>query len=76
MMLLGFIQVDTAGWLHNTREVKGPSCLGVMQSRKNLMRAQIVALILDAEKVIHTLCSLSSVVIVTHRFLLLNLRTP
>lgn len=60
MILLGFIQVDTAGWLQNTREVKGPSCLSVMQSRKNLMRAQIVALVLDAEEVIHALYFFSS----------------
>ncbi|KAJ4717652.1 GTPase Der-like [Melia azedarach] len=42
--------VDTAGWLQRERE-KGPASLSVMQSRKNLMRAHIVALVLDAEEV-------------------------
>ena len=31
---------------------KGPESLSVVQSRKNLMRAHIVALVLDAEKVL------------------------
>ncbi|KAB5574517.1 hypothetical protein DKX38_001711 [Salix brachista] len=43
--------VDTAGWLQRTGLEKGPSSLSVMQSRKNLMRAQVVALVLDAEEV-------------------------
>ncbi|CAK7357232.1 unnamed protein product [Dovyalis caffra] len=42
--------VDTAGWLQRTGLEKGPSSLSVMQSRKNLMRAHVVALVLDAEE--------------------------
>lgn len=30
---------------------KGPSSLSIMQSRKNLMRAHVVALVLNAEEV-------------------------
>ncbi|VFQ98512.1 unnamed protein product [Cuscuta campestris] len=42
--------VDTAGWLDRTKQ-KGPSSLSIVQSRKHLMRAHIVALVLDAEEV-------------------------
>lgn len=48
-------QVDTAGWLHRTKEEKGPASLSVMQSTKNLMRAHVVALVLDAEEVCDTI---------------------
>ncbi|KAJ9162724.1 hypothetical protein P3X46_022480 [Hevea brasiliensis] len=43
--------VDTAGWLHRTGQDKGPSSLSIVQSRKNLMRAHVVALVLDAEEI-------------------------
>ncbi|XP_024987188.1 uncharacterized protein LOC112522295 [Cynara cardunculus var. scolymus] len=43
--------VDTAGWLQRTKSEKGPSSLSIMQSRKNLMRAHVVALVLDGEQV-------------------------
>ncbi|KAM3348239.1 hypothetical protein ACQJBY_021879 [Aegilops geniculata] len=43
--------VDTAGWMERAGKEKGPSSLSVVQSRKNLMRAHIVALVLDAEKI-------------------------
>lgn len=43
--------VDTAGWLHRTGRDKGPSSLSIVQSRKNLMRAHVVALVLDAEEI-------------------------
>ncbi|KAL6874661.1 hypothetical protein ACP4OV_013326 [Aristida adscensionis] len=43
--------VDTAGWMERSGKEKGPASLSVVQSRKNLMRAHIVALVLDAEKV-------------------------
>lgn len=46
-----FGQVDTAGWLERTKQDKGPSSLSIVQSRKNLMRAHVVALVLDAEEV-------------------------
>lgn len=45
------VQVDTAGWLERTKQDKGPASLSIMQSRKNLMRAHVVALVLDAEEV-------------------------
>ena len=44
------VQVDTAGWMERSGKEKGPASLSVVQSRKNLMRAHIVALVLDAEK--------------------------
>jgi predicted GTPase len=43
--------VDTAGWMERSGKEKGPASLSVVQSRKNLMRAHIVALVLDAERV-------------------------
>lgn len=46
-----FAQVDTAGWLDRTKKEKGPSTLSIVQSRKHLMRAHVVALVLDAEEV-------------------------
>lgn len=51
---MGFIfviQVDTAGWLQRAGQEKGPGSLSIMQSRKNLMRANVIALVLDAEEV-------------------------
>lgn len=43
--------MDTAGWLQRAGKEKGPASLSIMQSRKNLMRAHIIALVLDAEEV-------------------------
>ncbi|RWR92743.1 GTP binding domain-containing protein [Cinnamomum micranthum f. kanehirae] len=43
--------VDTAGWLQRTGQEKGPGSLSVMQSRKSLMRAHVIALVLDAEEI-------------------------
>lgn len=43
--------VDTAGWLERTNQEKGPANLSIVQSRKNLMRAHVVALVLDAEEI-------------------------
>lgn len=43
--------VDTAGWLQRTGQEKGPASLSVMQSRKSLMRAHVIALVLDAEEI-------------------------
>ncbi|PKA64725.1 putative tRNA modification GTPase mnmE [Apostasia shenzhenica] len=43
--------VDTAGWLHRSGQEKGPSSLSVLQSRKNLMRAHVVALVLDGKEI-------------------------
>lgn len=47
------LQVDTAGWMERSGKEKGPASLSVVQSRKNLMRAHIVALVLDGEKVLN-----------------------
>ncbi|CAN0920729.1 GTPase Der [Linum grandiflorum] len=43
--------VDTAGWLHRTKDEKRPSSLSIMQSKKNLMRAHVIVLVLDAEQI-------------------------
>ncbi|XP_050367575.1 uncharacterized protein LOC126785938 [Argentina anserina] len=43
--------VDTAGWLQRTKMEKGPSSLSIVQSRKSLMRAHVIALVLDAEEI-------------------------
>ncbi|KAJ3694579.1 hypothetical protein LUZ60_010059 [Juncus effusus] len=43
--------VDTAGWLERSGREKGPGSLSVVQSRKNLMRAHIVALVLDGQEI-------------------------
>ena len=47
-----FVKVDTAGWLERTERDKGPASLSIMQSKKSLMRAYIVALVLNAEEVL------------------------
>ena len=52
ILFLFMVQVDTAGWMERSGKEKGPASLSVVQSRKNLMRAHIVALVLDAEKVL------------------------
>lgn len=43
--MFAVIQVDTAGWLQMQ------STPGIMQSRKSLLQAHIIALVLDAEEV-------------------------
>ncbi|KAI4298891.1 hypothetical protein L6164_032404 [Bauhinia variegata] len=43
--------VDTAGWLQRTKQEKGPASLSIVQSRKSLLRAHIIALVLDAEEI-------------------------
>ncbi|XP_048503819.1 uncharacterized protein LOC104908706 [Beta vulgaris subsp. vulgaris] len=58
--------VDTAGWLERTKE-KGPASLSIMQTRKNLMRAHVVALVLDGEEVAKTRRSLKHAEIVIAR---------
>lgn len=44
--------VDTAGWLQRTKLEKGASSLSIMQSRKSLLRAHIIALVLDAGEIV------------------------
>ncbi|KAI5426744.1 hypothetical protein KIW84_032243 [Lathyrus oleraceus] len=45
--------VDTAGWLRRTKLEKGASSLSIMQSRKSLLRAHIVASVLDVEEIVN-----------------------
>ncbi|KAL9448728.1 hypothetical protein AB3S75_016097 [Citrus x aurantiifolia] len=58
--------VDTAGWLQREKE-KGPASLSVMQSRKNLMRAHVVALVLNAEEVANARRSMTHAEVVIAR---------
>ncbi|XP_021720261.1 uncharacterized protein LOC110687922 [Chenopodium quinoa] len=58
--------VDTAGWLERTKE-KGPASLSIMQTRKNLMRAHVIALVLDGEEVAKTKRSMKHAEIVIAR---------
>ncbi|GMI79646.1 hypothetical protein like AT5G39960 [Hibiscus trionum] len=59
--------VDTAGWLQRGDQHKGPSSLSIMQSRKNLMRAHVVALVLDADEVAKAQRSLTHAEVVIAR---------
>ncbi|ONM28298.1 GTP binding [Zea mays] len=59
--------VDTAGWMERSGKEKGPASLSVVQSRKNLMRAHIVALVLDAEKIAKSKSSMNHPEIVIAR---------
>ncbi|KAH6799129.1 GTP-binding protein [Perilla frutescens var. frutescens] len=59
--------VDTAGWLERTKQDKGPSSLSIVQSRKNLMRAHVVALVLDAEKILKAKRSMNHAEVVIAR---------
>ncbi|KNA18407.1 hypothetical protein SOVF_071000 [Spinacia oleracea] len=58
--------VDTAGWLERSKE-KGPASLSIMQTRKNLMRAHVIALVLDGEEVAKTKRSMKHAEIVIAR---------
>ncbi|KAG8053121.1 hypothetical protein GUJ93_ZPchr0001g29393 [Zizania palustris] len=59
--------VDTAGWMERSGKEKGPASLSVVQSRKNLMRAHIVALVLDGEKIAKSKSSMSHTEVVIAR---------
>ncbi|XP_031126179.1 uncharacterized protein LOC116028570 [Ipomoea triloba] len=59
--------VDTAGWLGRTKQEKGPASLSVVQSRKHLMRAHVVALVLDAEEIARDRRSMKHVEVVIAR---------
>ncbi|KAK3198586.1 hypothetical protein Dsin_022001 [Dipteronia sinensis] len=59
--------VDTAGWLQRTERDKGPSSLSIMQSRKNLMRAHVVTLVLDVEEITKARCSMTQAEVVIAR---------
>lgn len=52
----GVDQVDTAGWLQRTKQEKGAASLSIMQSRKSLLRAHVIALVLDADEVCCLYC--------------------
>ncbi|KAL2932641.1 GTPase Der [Bienertia sinuspersici] len=58
--------VDTAGWLERLKE-KGPASLSIMQTRKNLMRAHVIALVLDGEEVAETKRSMKHAEVVIAR---------
>ncbi|RZC78084.1 hypothetical protein C5167_003906 [Papaver somniferum] len=59
--------VDTAGWLQRWKQEKGPGSLSVMQSRKNLMRAHVIALVLDADEIAKSRCSMNHAEVVIAR---------
>ncbi|XP_062095438.1 uncharacterized protein LOC133801278 [Humulus lupulus] len=59
--------VDTAGWLQRTKDEKGPSSLSIVQTRKSLMRAHVVALVLDAEEIVKSKRSMTHTEVVIAR---------
>ncbi|XP_060199237.1 uncharacterized protein LOC132627701 [Lycium barbarum] len=60
--------VDTAGWLERTKQQeKGPASLSIMQSRKHLMRAHVIVLVLDAEEIAKDRRSMKHVEVVIAR---------
>ncbi|KAF6139640.1 hypothetical protein GIB67_033644 [Kingdonia uniflora] len=59
--------VDTAGWLQKSNQDKGPSSLSIMQSRKSLMRAHVIALVLDAQEISKARSSLNHAEVVIAR---------
>ncbi|ESW26096.1 hypothetical protein PHAVU_003G090600 [Phaseolus vulgaris] len=59
--------VDTAGWLQRTKQEKGAASLSIMQSRKSLLRAHIIALVLDAEEIVNAKRSMKHAEVVIAR---------
>ncbi|KAL2339319.1 hypothetical protein Fmac_013765 [Flemingia macrophylla] len=59
--------VDTAGWLQRTKQDKGAASLSIMQSRKSLLRAHIIALVLDAEEILNARRSMKHAEVVIAR---------
>lgn len=59
--------VDTAGWLQRTKQEKGAASLSIMQSRKSLLRAHIIALVLDAEEILNAKGSMKHAEVVIAR---------
>ncbi|KAF4360605.1 hypothetical protein F8388_017631 [Cannabis sativa] len=59
--------VDTAGWLQRSKDEKGPSSLSIVQTRKSLMRAHVVALVLDAEEIVKSKRSMTHTEVVIAR---------
>ncbi|KAL9672060.1 hypothetical protein QQ045_028308 [Rhodiola kirilowii] len=58
--------VDTAGWL-KTKQDKGPGSLSIMQSRKSIMRAHVIALVLDAEEIANSRSAMNHAEVVIAR---------
>jgi len=46
--------VDTAGWMQRVKVKEGPAALSAMHARRNIQRAHVVALVLDAEEIAQT----------------------
>ncbi|KAI5426393.1 hypothetical protein KIW84_031987 [Lathyrus oleraceus] len=59
--------VDTAGWLQRTKLEKGASSLSIMRSRKSLLRAHIIALVLDADEIVNAKQSMKHAEVVIAR---------
>ncbi|CAJ1941607.1 unnamed protein product [Sphenostylis stenocarpa] len=59
--------VDTAGWLQRTKQEKGAASLSIMQSRRSLLRAHIIALVLDAEEIVNARRSMKHAEVVIAR---------
>lgn len=59
--------VDTAGWLQRSGQEKGPASLSVVQTRKSLMRAHVIALVLDAEEIANAKVSMKHAEVVIAR---------
>ncbi|KAI3980479.1 hypothetical protein MKX01_008896 [Papaver californicum] len=50
-----------------SKQEKGPGSLSVMQSRKNLMRAHVIALVLDTDEIAKSRCSMNHAEVVIAR---------
>ncbi|CAM6021817.1 unnamed protein product [Sphagnum balticum] len=46
--------VNTAGWMQRVKVKEGPAALSAMHARRNIQRAHVVALVLDAEEIAQT----------------------
>ncbi|RYQ89936.1 hypothetical protein Ahy_B09g096323 isoform C [Arachis hypogaea] len=53
--------------LHRTKQEKGAASLSIMQSRKSLLRAHIIALVLDAEEIVNARRSMTHAEVVIAR---------
>lgn len=51
-MGIGAWQVDTAGWMQRKKLKEGPAALSAMNARRNVQRAHVVTLVLDAQEVL------------------------
>uniref|UniRef100_A0A7I4C3S4 GTPase Der n=1 Tax=Physcomitrium patens TaxID=3218 RepID=A0A7I4C3S4_PHYPA len=46
--------VDTAGWMQRKKLKEGPAALSAMNARRNVQRAHVVTLVLDAQEIAET----------------------